>query len=56
MNKKAAAKHPFSREDGEAVLKHLENFILIGKQPRKAEILACMQKAPILSNRSWKNI
>ena len=50
-------KRPWSKEEKEAVLRHLRRFILDSRLPGKEAIELCKEKEQhILDGRSWRNI
>lgn len=56
VSKKRMLKRPWSKEERDAVEKHLLTYILRGKIPGADEIRKCLREENVLNGRNWKNV
>lgn len=54
--RKLQTRRPWSQDEKNAVLAHLEGYILRKQIPGKRQIDACIKAEPALNGRSWRNI
>lgn len=53
---KVNMKRSWCSDEKNAVRRHLDKFIILGKLPGKGDIQRCKDSEPVLNQRNWKNI
>lgn len=46
----------WSESEQNAVIKHLEKFILTRRLPGKSDVEKCLKAEPVLNGRTWRNV